>query len=121
LLIELQHRRRGLAAGAHLHRLGFGRVEARYLPRLFVQFFFRQRLGQVRDPDVLFSVDEDTGDCAHDPVVGHFLRPRRIDLEGRDGGGLTADARFERDDGGAAGDERGADIWQSEIRHDERV
>ena len=43
----------------------------------------------MRHPDVLLRVDEDAGDRAHDPVIGHFLRPGRIDLECRRvGGGL---------------------------------
>ena len=121
LLVELQHRRRRLAAGAHLHRLWFGRVEARHLPRFLVELFLGQRLGQMRDPHVLFGVDEDAGDRAHDPVIGHVLRPGRVDLERRSGRGLTVDARLEREQRDAAQQERGADMRQSEIRHDERV
>jgi hypothetical protein len=51
----------------------------------------------MRDPDVLFGVHENAGDRAHDPVIGHFLRPVRIDLEGRrvgGGFGLSAAGRL---------------------------
>ena len=97
LLIELENGRRGLAAGAHLHRLFLrrrrrgsrrtttsGTLGRRRddVPRLLVEFFLGERFWKVRHPDVLLRVDEDAGDRAHDPVIGHFQRPARIDLEG---------------------------------------
>ena len=54
-----------------------------HVPGFFVEFFFGQCLREVRDPHVLLGVHKDSRDRAHDPVVGHFQRPGRVDLEGR--------------------------------------
>ncbi len=76
VLVEFDHDRRRLAAGAHRRGL------------FLVEFFFGQGLGQAGDPGVVLGVHEDAGHRAHDPVVRELLRPRGIDREGRDAGGL---------------------------------
>ena len=73
VLVELDDRRRRLAAGAHRRGL------------LLVELLFGEGLGQVGDPDVVLGVDEHAGDRAQDPVVRELLRPGRVDLEGRSG------------------------------------
>ena len=87
LRIELENRRRSLAARTKLYRLRLASLHTgAHLPGFLVELFFGQRLGQMRDPDMLLRVHEDAGHGTHDPVIGHFLRPVRIDLEGRNVG-----------------------------------
>tara|TARA_B100001146_G_scaffold219551_1_gene226932 strand:- start:124 stop:987 length:864 start_codon:yes stop_codon:yes gene_type:complete len=40
-----------------------------------------ERFGQVGDPDVVFGVHEDGRHSTQDPRIGHFLRPRGVDLK----------------------------------------
>ena len=77
--VSLWARRRAAAPPRRASRRG----RSHDIPRLLVELFFGQRLGQMRHPDVLLGVDEHAGDRAHDPVIGHFLRPGGVDLECR--------------------------------------
>ena len=77
-LVELQHRRRRVAAFADARTAFASRtassVRSRPLPA---------SLAAMNDPHVIVGRDADADGHAHDPVVGHRLRPERIDFEPR--------------------------------------
>ena len=69
--VEFDHDGRGYAARPDGRVLHDGRLLG------------RQRLGKVRDPDVVAGIHEDRRHGSQDPLVGHLPRPGRIDLKRR--------------------------------------